>query len=74
MTDEHADLRRAREAAREVKRAAAQLEQFADRIGADLGPAEMAEYDALVARETSALSERVEAFQRLGLGVPSLED
>jgi hypothetical protein len=74
MTDEHADLRRARQAAHEVQRAAAQLAEYADRMGADLGPADMAEYDTLVARETSALSERVEAFQRLGLGVPSLED
>jgi hypothetical protein len=72
--DEHRQLRRAREAARACERAAAQLAQFADRLSPVLGPAEMAEYDTLVAREAAAISERVEAFVALGLAVTSLDD
>lgn len=72
--DEHRQLRRAREAARGTERAAVQLVEFADRISAVIGPAEMAEYDTLVAREAAAISERVEAFAALGLAVASIDD
>jgi hypothetical protein len=72
--DEHEQLQRAREAARGVKRAAEQLVEFADRMTAVAGPAEMVEYDTLVAREAAALSERVDAFAALGLAVASLDD
>jgi hypothetical protein len=72
--DEHQQLQRAREAARACKRAAEQLVAFADRLTAVVGPAEMVEYDTLVAREAATLSERVEAFAALGLAVPSLDD
>jgi hypothetical protein len=71
--DEHQQLQRAREAAHACKRAAEHLVQFADRLTAVVGPAEMAEYDTLVAREAAAHSERVEAFAALGLAVPSLD-
>jgi hypothetical protein len=72
-TDEHADLNRAREAARETHRATEAMLEFAQRMSAVIGPAEVAEYDNLVAREAAAVSRRVEAFERLGLGVASLE-
>jgi hypothetical protein len=71
--DEHAQLLRARAAAAACERAAAAFNEFAKRLSAVIGPAEMAEYDALVARETAALSERVAAFRVLGLGVASIE-
>ena len=71
--DEHAQLLRARRAAAECQRAAAAFDEFAQRLSPVVGPAEMAEYDTLVARETAALSQRVDAFRALGLGVPSLE-
>jgi hypothetical protein len=70
---EEADLKRARAAAREVERAAAQFAEFAERLSPVVTPAELAEFDELVARETSALSRRVETFGRLGLGVGSLD-
>ncbi len=71
--DEHADLNRARAAARAVERAAAQLAEFAERMGAVTGPAELIEYDNLIAREGLAQSERVDAFGRLGFGAPSID-
>jgi hypothetical protein len=71
--DEHQQLQQAREAARGCKRVAEQLVSFAERLTEAVGPAEMAEYDVLVAREAAALSERVEAFAALGLRVPSLD-
>lgn len=73
LTPEEADLQRARAAAQECAYAAGQLAEFADRMSAVITPAEMVEYDTLVAREATALSRRVEAFARLGLGVGSLE-
>jgi hypothetical protein len=42
-------------------------------MSAVVDPAEMVEYDTLIAREAAALSSRVEAFARLGLGAPSLD-
>ncbi len=72
-TDEHADLNRARESAREVHRAAEAMLEFAQRMSPVVTPSEMAEYDNLVARESAAVSRRVEAFERLGFGVASLE-
>jgi hypothetical protein len=72
--DEHAQLLRARRTAEECRRAAAAFEEFAERLSPVIGPAEMVEYDTLVARETAALSARVEAFRALGLGVASIEE
>jgi hypothetical protein len=71
--DEHAQLLRARAAAAACERAAAAFDEFAQRLSPVVGPAELAEYDMLVARETAALSERVDAFRALGLGVRSIE-
>lgn len=73
LTPEEADLRRARAAARECEIAAAELAAFADRMPAEITPAEMVEFDNLVAREAAAQSHRVEAFGRLGLGVGSID-
>jgi hypothetical protein len=36
-------------------------------------PEELLEFDQLIAREATAISRRVDAFGRLGLGVGSLE-
>lgn len=70
---EEADLKRARATAKECERAAAQLADFAERMSVVTTPADLAEFDELIARETTAVSRRVEAFGRLGLGVGSLE-
>jgi hypothetical protein len=67
------DLRRAREAARETERAARQLVEFADRLSDDVSPADMIEFDTLVAREAAAISERVDAFGALGLNIGSID-
>lgn len=72
--EERVDLHRAQEAARAAERAAAQMAEFAQRLSVVLTPAEMVEYDTLIAREAAAISTRVEAFARLGLGAASLED
>ena len=71
--EERVDLHRAREAAKECERAAAQLVEFAERLSVVIEPADMLEYDELLARETAALSQRVEAFGRLGLGAGSID-
>ena len=71
--DQHVDLERLRNAARSAQRASARVAEFADRAGADVGPAEVVEYDTLIAREAAAVSDRVEAFGRLGFGAPSLD-
>jgi len=71
-TDE-ADLHRARAAAKECEQVAGQLADFADRLSAAVTPADLLEFDELVAREATAMSRRVEAFQRLGLSVGSLD-
>jgi hypothetical protein len=70
--DPLADLYRARQAAQACRHSAAQIEDFAERISAVIGPTELAEYANLLARDAAAMSERVEAFARLGLGIPSL--
>lgn len=70
---EVADLQRARAAAQECESVAGQLADFANRLSPVITPAEMVEFDTLVAREATAVSRRVEAFGRLGLGVGSLE-
>jgi hypothetical protein len=70
---EEADLKRARAAAKECETVAGELADFADRLSVVTTPAEMAEFDELVAREATVLSRRVDAFGRLGLGVGSLE-
>lgn len=71
--DPHQDLNHARQAARECHRAAEQLVEFADRLSNVIGPAEIAEYANLLARDAAALSARVEAFERLGLGISSID-
>ena len=68
-----ADLHRAQRAAKECERVAAQLSEFAERLSVLIEPADMAEFDVLIGREAAALSERVEAFQRLGLGATSID-
>jgi hypothetical protein len=72
-TDEHVLLERARNAAKHLHHATGQLVEFAERLSAVIGPAEMAEFDVLIAREAAALSERVDAFGALGLGADSLD-
>ena len=72
-TDEHVLLERARNAAKHLHSATGQLVEFAERLSAVIGPAEMAEFDVLIAREAAALSERVDAFGALGLGAGSLD-
>ncbi len=72
--DEHAALRTAREAARQAARAAADLEEFAERMSAVLDPAQRAEYAALLARDEESRSRRQDAFDALGLGIPSIEE
>jgi hypothetical protein len=72
-TDEHVLLERARNAAKHLHSATGQLVEFAERLSAVIGPAEMAEFDVLIAREAAALSERVDAFDALGLGAGSLD-
>jgi hypothetical protein len=73
LTPDEADLRRAREAARLCEAASADIVSFADRLSAEITPADIAEYDTLIAREAAALSRRVEAFGRLGLGAGSID-
>jgi hypothetical protein len=67
------ELQRAQVAARTEQSASAQLVEFAERLGPEIGPAEQLEYDTLIAREAAAMSDRVEAFGRLGFGAPSLD-
>jgi hypothetical protein len=71
--DEIEALHRARAAAKECERAAGHFADFAQRLSPVVGAAELAEYDTLVAREAIAISERVDAFARLGFGAASLE-
>jgi len=73
LTPEQADLERARAAARECEVVAGQLADFATHLSAVVTPADMAEFDMLVAREATARSRRIDAFGQLGLGVGSLE-
>jgi hypothetical protein len=71
--EERVDLHRAQEAARACERAARQFAEFAEHLSVVVTPAELAEYDELLSRETAALSQRVEAFQRLGLAQGSVD-
>jgi hypothetical protein len=73
LTQEQADLEEARAAARECENAAGQIADFAARLSPVISPADMVEFDTLIAREAAALSRRVDAFGRLGVGVGSLE-
>jgi hypothetical protein len=73
-TDEHRLLERARAAAKHHHQVAGQVLAFAERLSAVVGPAELLEYDQLIAREAATLSERVDAFARLGLGAGSIDD
>jgi hypothetical protein len=73
MTDPHADLNRARTAARECQHTAGQIADFTDRLSNVIGPAEIVEYANLLARDAAAVSHRVDMFDRLGLGIPSLD-
>ena len=71
--DEMDDLARARTAVQAEVRAVAQLAEFADRLSPVVDPAELAEYDNLVARDAAARVNRQNAFAQLGLPVPSVE-
>jgi hypothetical protein len=71
--DEIEALHAARRAARAGEMAAAQLVEFAERMSVVAEPAELAEYDMLIAREESVRSARGEAFAELGFAVPSVE-
>jgi hypothetical protein len=71
--DEMDDLAAARSAARASANAATLLADFADRLSPVTDPAELAEYDNLVAREAATRSVRQDAFARLGFPVPSVE-
>lgn len=66
-------LQAARRAARAGEMAAAQLVEFAERMSVAADPAELAEYDMLIAREESVRTTRSEAFAELGFSVPSVE-
>jgi len=70
---EEVDLKRARAAAKECEDVAAQVADFADRMSPVITPEELLEFDELIAREATAISRRVDAFGRLGIGVSSLE-
>lgn len=71
--DQSSQLQQAQVAARTEQRASAQLVEFAERLDAEIGPAEQLEYDTLIAREATAISDRVEAFGRLGFSAPSID-
>ncbi|HEY2669855.1 MAG TPA: hypothetical protein VGJ07_05705 [Rugosimonospora sp.] len=71
--DEIEALHAARSAARAGEMAAAQLVEFAERMSVAAEPAELAEYDMLIAREESVRSARSDAFAELGFAVPSVE-
>lgn len=71
VADEHVVLEHARAAAASCRQAAAAFEDFTNRLDVAVGPAEMAEYDALIAREAIARTQRVEAFRGLGFAVVS---
>jgi hypothetical protein len=72
--DDHAALEAARRAARYAVRAAEDLATFADRAPAVLDPALRAEHAALLARDEEARAQRQDAFDALGLTVPSLAE
>jgi hypothetical protein len=71
--DEMEALQAARRAARAGEMAAAQLVEFAERMSVAANPAELAEYDMLIAREESVRAARSDAFAELGFSVPSVE-
>jgi hypothetical protein len=71
--DEMEALQAARRAARAGEMAAAQLVEFAQRMSVVAEPAELAEYDMLLAREDSVREARNDAFAQLGFQVPSIE-
>jgi hypothetical protein len=71
--DEIEALQAARRAARAGEMAAAQLVEFAQRMSVVAEPAELAEYDMLLAREESVREARNDAFAELGFQVPSVE-
>ncbi len=71
--DEMDDLAFARTAARAEVQAATALADFADRMSPVVEPAELVEYDNLVAREAAVRATRQDAFARLGFPGPSVE-
>lgn len=71
--DDVGRLHRAREAAQAVATVAGQLEDFAQRLTLPVGPADMAQFDTLLSREEQVRMRRGEAFDTLGLAVPSIE-
>jgi hypothetical protein len=72
--DDHVALEAARRAARYAVRAAEDLATFAERAPAVLSPALRAEYAALLGRDEEARGQRQDAFDVLGLSVPSLAE
>jgi predicted amidohydrolase len=73
-SDEFAALQQARRAARAAARAAADIAAFAEQFALPLEPNELAEFAALLGREEEARGQRQDAFELLGLRVPSLEE
>jgi hypothetical protein len=74
VTDEHHQLRVAREAAHQAQRAAAELATFTERLSPVPDPATRAEYAALLARDEETRLDRQNALARLGLDIPSLDE
>jgi hydroxymethylpyrimidine/phosphomethylpyrimidine kinase len=73
VLDEVEVLQRARHAARAYATAVAHMVEFIERSSAVLDPAQLAEYEALLAREESTRALRQDAFHELGLVAPSIE-
>jgi hypothetical protein len=67
------DLAAARRAAAAHTGASRDLEAFLRRVPATPGPAEIAEYGDLLAREEELRAQRLEAAEEVGLSVPSVE-
>jgi hypothetical protein len=72
VVDDVTELERVRRAARAAVAAARDLEEFGRRLALPTEPATLVEYAALIAREEEARAVRDEAFDAVGLGVPSL--
>ena len=67
MRDEVEALQRLRRAARAHAAAVADMAEFVERSSAVLDPAQLAEYEALLAREESTRAERQDLFHELGV-------
>jgi hypothetical protein len=62
-----------RRAARAHATAVTDMAEFVERSSAVLDPAQLAEYEALLAREESTRALRQDVFHELGLVAPSME-